>query len=110
MKTIEYAFLDHSGNWRDDRDLVIHHLQQPDGRANLAAELGRHLALVAGQVDGEDSAGRQKCRLLTPDEVATRALDIAEAMWSGFEKRGWLLHLPDMATIHPPKQAKELAE
>ena len=50
--------------------------------------------LVASVPDGEDSAGRQKLRLPTPDELVTRAADIAAATWAECEKRGWLIELP----------------
>jgi hypothetical protein len=48
-----------------------------------------------GEVDGEDSAGRMKLRLMTPAEVAFRACDIADAAMSEMEARGWLLDLPE---------------
>lgn len=88
----------------DLKDVTLHNIVVPDARAQLAGELARHLALVAGQADGEDSAGRQKIRLLSPDEVATRALEIAEALWAGFEKREWMISMPSPDEVNPPKQ------
>jgi len=51
-------------------------------RMQVATELVRHLAIVAAVPNGEDSAGRQKFRLMTPKEVARRAVDIADELWS----------------------------
>lgn len=49
-----------------------------DLRAELALRFATHFAVVAGIPDGEDEAGRQKLRLLTPDEVVLRSFEIAE--------------------------------
>ena len=55
----------------------------------VATELVSHLAIVAAMPDGEDSAGRQQLRLMSPKEVARRAVDIAEELWSiGVETGG----------------------
>ena len=47
-------------------------------QAKIAEDLLRHLAIATAVEDGEDSAGRQKFRLMTPEEVSTRAFAIAE--------------------------------
>ncbi len=65
-----------------------------DQEAEFAKTLMAQLAIVAGQVDGEDSSGRQKCRLLTPEEIAKRACDVSQAAFKEFEARGWLLAIP----------------
>lgn len=63
--------------------------------AELAYRLAERMALVAGMPDGEDAAGRQKLRMMTPDEVTTRSCEIASKMMAEFEARGWLLRLPE---------------
>lgn len=57
---------------------------------NLLAKWG----MVAATEDGEDSAGRQKMRLQTPEELAVRACDAADAIFAEFERRGWLIDVP----------------
>ena len=61
-----------------------------DLRASIALDLVKAHSLVAGEVDGEDSAGRQKARRLTPAEVANAAIETADALVQGFIERGWL--------------------
>lgn len=56
----------------------------------LAVELARHLSIALGIEDGEDSAGRQKFRLLSAPEVAKRACDISFSMFYEAVKRGWI--------------------
>lgn len=64
--------------------------------ARLAFELCTHLSFATADVDGEDSAGRQKVRLLNPSEVAARACQITEHMLSAFSARGWTVPIPDL--------------
>lgn len=66
----------------------------PKEKAQLAIDLLKHLAIVAGDVDGEDTAGRSKLRLLKPQEVAERAVAIAAEAWIAFEAEGWVLDVP----------------
>jgi len=51
--------------------------------------------LVACVLDGEDSAGRQKMRVMTPEELARAACDTAEETWKQIEERGWTLAIPE---------------
>lgn len=76
-------------------EIVIAKRHAPNQCAELAMRLADHLAIVAAEPDGEDSAGRQKLRMLAPDDCAARACDIASAMWLQFEMRGWLQELPE---------------
>lgn len=63
-------------------------------RARLAVILIEKWGMVAGKVDGEDSAGRSKLELQTPEEVVARACETSERAWAEFEKRGWVFRLP----------------
>lgn len=68
-------------------------------RAAIAKDLMEHIAMAMGQVDGEDSAGRQKLRLMRPDEVAKRACEIADHLVDEFESRGWMVFVPDVERL-----------
>lgn len=73
-----------------------------DHRAVLAVAFVDKWAMVAGETDGEDSAGRQKLRRLTPDELAAHACDTVEALEKEFAARGWKFDQPsldELATI-----------
>jgi len=63
-------------------------------RAELARDIAVRLALVAAMPDGEDSSGRQKFRMMEPDEVADRACAIADQLVGEFERREWMIDLP----------------
>jgi len=78
----------------DKATLGLHSTEIPTMRAHFAMKLMEHLAISAAEADGEDTAGRQKLRLLTPVEVATRACNIAAAAYQQFEDRDWLLTAP----------------
>jgi hypothetical protein len=64
-----------SRQFRDDPKLVIHDTEYPNFEARLAATLMERWGMVAGEPDGEDSAGRAKLRLSTPQELAQRACE-----------------------------------
>jgi len=62
-------------------------------RAKIAIGLVERFGMIAGREDGEDTAGRQKARMLSPKEVVTRACDMADMLVNEFESRRWLLEV-----------------
>jgi len=69
----------------------------PDIRARIAVDIAKHCSMMTATEDGEDSGGRQKIRLMTPFEVANRAVDIANFMYERFEALEWLAEAPIMS-------------
>src|SRR5687768_10462304 len=61
---------------------------------HIALDLLRHLAIAACEPGGENSDGSQALRLLTPEEVAKRACDIAASMYGELITRGWMIEVP----------------
>lgn len=86
--------------YKGGTEIRVAYLQAEEPEAHLAIELMRQLAIVAAETDGEDKTGRQKLRLLKPDEVAIRACEIAAEAYKEFQARGWLKDLP------APKQSR----
>ena len=66
--------------------------------AKFAEEIMIRLSLISAKENGEDSAGRQKLRTLTDEEVVQRACNIAELAYREFEKRDWLIDVPSVET------------
>ncbi len=56
----------------------------------VALDIIRHAALVSAKENGEDSSGRQQLMLLTAEQVAVRAADIAEHLVNNAVSRGWV--------------------
>ncbi len=75
-------------------EVKVVRLTIPTPQAELAMTLIERWGMVAGDVDGEDSAGRQKIRLQTPDELIERACKTAEAAMAEFQQRGWMMAIP----------------
>ena len=71
--------------------------------ANLAASLIERWGMVCAEPDGEDSAGRQKLRLQTPDELVQRAFDVAHDFMDQARIRGLIHTTPDL----PPSKEWE---
>ena len=89
-----------------DVQMMVLEKKHNNQKARFAMALMEKWGMVTGEVDGEDSAGRQKARRMTPDEVATYACDLAAAAFGHFEERGWLLDTSDFAQ----EMAKSRAE
>lgn len=75
-------------------EIKICQTEVPHPQAQIANDLMKQLAIVAAVPDGEDAAGRQKLRLMTPEEVVARATNIADLAWKEYRTRGWLLDIP----------------
>jgi len=74
--------------------VLIYSTKAPTRRAILAMQLLERWGMVAAHEDGEDTAGRQKFRLLLPDELVSRACETADQAIMEIEKRGWYLEIP----------------
>ena len=56
-------------------------------------------ALIAGEPDGEDGAGRQKVRRMTPAELVTHACDCSDRAFAAIRERGWIVDIPTLASM-----------
>lgn len=63
-------------------------------RMHFAMQCIERWGMVAGEADGEDSAGRAKIRLATPTELVDRAFAISELLHERAAERGWLMSVP----------------
>lgn len=70
-----------------------------DPRATFATSCIEKWGMVAAMVDGEDSSGRTRARVATPDEIVSRACDIAEKAYAEFERRGWAHAIPPISEL-----------
>lgn len=68
-------------------------------KGRIAIQFAERWGMVAAIPDGEDSAGRQKLRMASSEEVSSRACDMVAAMFDEFDKRGWVAHLPTIAEL-----------
>ena len=75
-------------------EVVMYQTKLGSVEADIAHELIARWGLVAGTPDGEDSAGRQKLALATPEDLVERACKTAELTVKEFEMRGWFMDLP----------------
>jgi hypothetical protein len=87
-----------------EKGITITNSVIPHPEAEFAMGMIERMSLYCANPDGEDSAGRAKLRLMTPEEIANRACDIAAAAFAQFEKRDWLLQVP------PESEFKKLTE
>jgi len=79
---------------RNFREPRINRMEVAGQEMALAAQLLERWGMVQGMDDGEDSAGRQKLRLATPEEVVERALACAQVFWQRSRELGFVINLP----------------
>ena len=82
------------GSGYNEPRMIIHHRHVPNGRAAFAMQMMERWAPVAGDTDGEDTAGRQKGRRMTAKEITAHCCDVAEEAFAEFERRGWFFAVP----------------
>lgn len=80
-------------------EVKINNRQQPNQQARMALALVERWGMVAGMPDGEDSTGRAKLRLSTPEELADRAVAASYAIYNKIEANDWFIMIPDLETI-----------
>lgn len=77
--------------------------------AKMALDIACRWGIAAADADGEDTAGRQKLRSLTPDEIADKACRTAQALWSRFERLGWLVSIPEPFLRVTEKESQDVS-
>jgi hypothetical protein len=91
-----------------EHQVMCHRTFQPNGAAELAMRLAERWGMVAVIPDGVDDAGRQKLRLMTPDEIVERATSTAEAIYLKMHDKGWMVDVP-APVLSERGQAKQAA-
>jgi hypothetical protein len=90
----------------DDANFNRVHVQ---ARTAYAPQTGWVMQLVqacAGpQPDGVTPSGHQAYRQLSPEEVVTRALAIADGVFAEFERRGWSAPIPPLDELRSAGEA-----
>jgi len=72
----------------------VHQTQMPDFKGKLALKLIEQWGLVTAIPDGEDSKGRQKGALESPEELVARAIKAADIAIDQMKELGWLTPVP----------------
>jgi len=90
---MDVGFRKHEGGYQTG-EVTVYHTKYPNLRASLATELLTRWGFIGAAQDGEDSAGRQKAKLMSPAEVVIRACEIADLAITEMENRGWFLEVP----------------
>lgn len=89
--------------------VVIHDDELIQPEACLAMDLIQKWGLVAAIPDGEDSAGRTKLRLQTPEELVPRAFATSKLAFDEARKRGLVVKVgplpePKLREARTPKK------
>ena len=82
------------------KEVTIYTTEAFQIEAEIALEMITKWGMVAGIPEGEDSSGRSKLRIATPEEVVNRACAATEIAMKAFRDRGWVLTLPDLQEVN----------
>lgn len=93
-----------------DKKVTLYRTETPTMEGEFGMQLVSHFGLIAGDWDGEDSAGRAKARLLTPTEAVARAFDLAAEAFRVMRERGMLVQLPDLNEVNADVDAERAAK
>ena len=81
-----------------------HYAECPGMEATAVLNFIEKWGMVAAAPDGEDSAGRQKLRLATPEEMVARAMQTTEAAFRTLRAHGWIA--PSVELAGAPAEVK----
>jgi hypothetical protein len=87
--------------------VILHDTEIFEQEASLAAEMIERWGMIAAMPDGEDSAGRSKLRLATPEELVGRALDCARLFMEKARANGLVTAVPGYKELFPPKETQQ---
>ena len=83
----------------DQKKVLYHENEQPEAEAKMAFDFLGRWGLVMGTPDGEDSAGRQQLKLMTPDELVDRAFTIAHIAIDRARSTGLIHKAPTLSDL-----------
>ena len=87
--------------------VTLHETKFMGVEGRIATDFIGRWGMIAGEPDGEDSAGRAKGRLLTPGEVVDRAVEMTELLMKSAKEKGWMVEGPDVRETDQMLEEKE---
>lgn len=100
----QYKVLD---RYEDRKELFVHETENLDRVGEIAFDLIRTNGFLTGCPDGEDSQGRAKMKLLSPEDLVDRAFAIAETFMSVAKDREHIVTAPDISAFVKDKAKKQ---
>lgn len=97
-------------DYMGETGVMVYATEEPNEEAAMAFKILDHFALIAALPDGEDSAGRAKLALISPQEAVRRAFDLAQEAFRVARERGLMVQLPDLNEINAEHDANRATE
>jgi len=104
-------------NLYESKKVTVYDREEFEREARMAVILIERWGMIAATPDGEDSAGRQRLRLQTPDELVDRAFTVAALTFKKARDKGFVHlspelpepeeYLPPHARIYTPNVKQE---
>ena len=88
-------------------EIVISDTVLLTNRAKFVCDLLKTSGIHHGKDGGEDSSGRFKFALATPEETVDRAVAMADHAFKRFEELGWVVQVPNLVQIDEIKLDKK---
>jgi hypothetical protein len=87
--------------------LIRHRTEIPNDTAEFALSMIASSALLAEVPDGETSSGNRKIRQMRPDELVTRAFDIAELAFKEMRARNMNVPVPPLEKYYSEDEVED---
>jgi len=81
------------------RGAAVHSRFAPNREATFALSIIAQHAMISAIPDGEDSSGRQQCRLPTHEEFTKRAFALAKTAFQLMTDEGMMIEYPTLDQI-----------
>jgi hypothetical protein len=105
---LEYRAVRNDSFTRNDLPHVYFHNRiAPADEAKFAMAILERWAMVQGQPDGEDSAGRAKISLTPVEDAVRRACDLSQRAFEVFRERNWLVDIPSLDELEAEIKDRE---
>lgn len=65
-------------------------------KAKMAVAFAEKWGMALAEPDGEDTAGRQQHKVVSPANIAQRACDMVDELYLKFNEKGWVVKVPDL--------------
>lgn len=93
-----------------EKAVKLYRTEAPTMEAEYALLMLERCGLVAADMDGEDSAGRQKIKMFPVKDTVERAFDLAQEAFRVARSRGLMAQLPDLNEVNADVDARRAAK
>jgi hypothetical protein len=94
----------------NDKSLFVHETELLEQEARIALDMIVKIGFATAIDDGEDTTGRHKLKLMTPEEVVERAFKISSLFMATAREKKLTYNAADISAFETPVNKKGIPE